>query len=611
MSVKATVRKSRFRVREACSVELQIRTSDPLKPGDTVEVQFPNTWSVLWSPSFCRELQAEQPDAEHYIHVGAKGAGTRFETVIEPRHLSCPDKKQGRHGRCIIATLTAGEVAPRTPITLSYRNTFAPYVAETDSVRVRVRGLAPEREPALTVAPGPAQAFRILAPSGVEPGEEFEVLLVSLDRFDNCSSTRYRDKALKLADGTVVAANLDFTGSTRVAVRLTDEGVYRFVMDETVSNACRVARGVRGPYWGDIHIHTKLSGDGQGTAPYGYARDVSGLDFAGVIDHCESLGREGYRLVVEWAQEAYVPGRFVTILGDERNPKGLTGHHNIYFRDENDFMAHTVIAHPPGKNGQGGEQKMLDSLPPDCGMVIPHHTGISWGAVREGDKGSAVNLDAWDDHGTRPVMEIYSHHGQSEVYAPQHALAYEFNRVRHPGRRANACVPGPYYAQDYWMAGRRLGVIGSSDEHTGQGGRRHGGIAAVWGCELTRDGVFQALRQRRCYATTGEHILVDFTVGDGQMGECIKARPGDKVPVRLQVWGTDLLLRVEILRHRFGVDRSFLPILSVAPRPESMDAEFELEETVQGPCLYYARITQEPLQWPDMAWTSPVWVEMG
>jgi hypothetical protein len=349
----------------------------------------------------------------------------------------------------------------------------------------------------------------------------------------------------------------------------------------------------------DLHIHTKISSDGMGTDPYTYAREVAGLDFAGTADHAESMGELGYAQTLRWLEEANEPSRFVTIPGDERNPAAWTGHHNIYFRRVQDLLAYAVL---PGKDR---------SLPrdPSVAMLVPHHTGIAWGGGPTAGVGAAVDLDACDDHGLRPVMEIYSHHGQSELYDPQHILAYEFNRMRNPERRANTSVPGPYYAQNYWKAGRRLGVIGSSDEHSGQGGRRHGGLAAVWAEELTREGIFDALRQRRCYATTGERILVDFSVNGVPMGGAERRPKGTRLPIRLRVWGTALLLRVEVLRYRFGVDEAFYPILSQAPRPESLNASYELEDEFTGSCLYYARVTQEPLAWPGMAWTSPVWID--
>ncbi|MFH1024611.1 MAG: hypothetical protein V1809_14615, partial [Planctomycetota bacterium] len=73
---------------------------------------------------------------------------------------------------------------------------------------------------------------------------------------------------------------------------------------------------------------------------------------------------------------------------------------------------------------------------------------------------------------------------------------------------------------------------------------------------------------------------------------------------------TETLLRVDILRHRFGTDAGFRPVASVFPRPESPDAAVSFEDVVAGPCMYYARVTQQPLSWPGMAWTSPIWVDM-
>ena len=599
MAVTVEMKEDTFQVRRPCTVEIEVRCSRPLEPGDTVQVQFPNSWALVSGPSFTRPLQSSDPEGEHYLEVSAPGAGARFEIEIRKRHLNLP-QLEGRHGRLILATLAEGRVPAGSPLRILYANTFAPYVAETETVWLRVAGEAPEPAPTLKVTPGPADSMRIIVPSGVEPGEEFEVLVVSLDEFENCSCARYEGKTLLCSDGRVVAEGLTFTGRVRVPASLDREGVYRFRMGDAVSNAVRVARGRRGPYWGDIHIHTKLSSDGMGTDPYRYTREVAGLEFAGTADHCESLGEAGYRQTLQWAEEAYQPGRFVTILGDERNPPAWTGHHNVYFRAGAEFLKYAVTP---------GEEKPIPE-DPSVAMLVPHHTGIGWGGGPTAGVGAAVDLDAVDDRGLRPVVEIYSHHGQSELYDPQHILAYEFNRMRNPERRANTSVAGPFYVQNYWMRGRRLGVIASSDEHSGQGGRRHGGVTAVWAEELTREGIFDALRERRCYATTGERILVEFSVDGVPMGGVITRRPrGARLVVRLRVWATALLLRVEIIRHRFGVDDGFGPILSVPPRPESMDAEFEVEEEFTGDALYYARIVQEPLEWPGMAWTSPVWVE--
>ena len=609
MKIKASLGKNTFKVRETCTLELSVQVDCALVQGDTIEIQFPQTWSVVSGPSFTRQFQCTDPTGEHYVTLTAPdGITALFQLSIRKQTQHYP-AGTCRHGRLIKAELVEGTIPAGAPISIRYANTFAPYVAETEQLWIQVKGQTPDQFPLLQVTPDEHLCFRVIAPSSAELGKDFTVLIVSLDQFENASCTQFRKQRLALSNGRTVAEELDFCGSCRVQTRLDKPGVYRFCLGETISNAIKVDAAKSGPYWGDIHIHTKLSHDGQGTNPYHYAQQVSGLDFAGVADHWESLGPEGYRMLLEWAEKAHVPGTFVTIPADERNPRELQGHHNIYFHDLG-VMKRFLSIQEDTSGEPANSFRFLRDADPGQVMLIPHHTGILFGDLKPGSQGSAIQWDITDDHGLRPVMEIYSHHGQSEVYNPQHLLAYEWNRMRNPERRANTSVPGPHYAQNYWMAGHRIGVIGSSDEHSGQGGRRHGGIAAVFADSLSRKDVFQALRNRRCYATTGERILVDFSVDGLHMGECGTRALGRELEIMVKVWGTNTLLRVEILRYRFGLDQAFVPIVSVAPRPENLDAEISCQDLVEGPCMYYARIVQEPIEWPGMAWTSPIWIDV-
>jgi len=475
LSVVAEIKQNSFQVRETCDLEIIVRTTDTLSRGDTIEIQFPNTWYVISGPSFTRNIQSDDPEAEHYITVEAIESNAKFEVEIKPRQLNYPEGTV-RHGRLINGKIVKGEIPALSPIRIRYENTYAPYLAETEIIWIRVKGKAPDVDPILTVMSGPAVYRRIIIPSSVEPGEEFDILIVSLDEFDNLSSTQYKNQTLLTSEGKIVEENLNFIGN------------------------------------------------------------------------------------IEWAREAYVPGKFVTLLGDERNPKILTGDHNIYIRNEEHFLQYAARPGNEPFDNPNKTEDTLKALDPSVAMLVPHHTGLAWRRLPNEGVGRAIDINAYNDQGLRPIIEIYSHHGQSEVYNPQHILSYEFNRMRNPERRSNVSVPGPYYAQDYWISGHRLGVIASSDEHSGQGGRRHGGIAAVWANELTRASIFDALRSRQCYATTGERILIDFSVDDAKMGCCGKKEKGKVLPIKLKVWGTELLLRVEILRFRFGMDSSFKTI---------------------------------------------------
>lgn len=593
-------------VREDCSVKIFVTSNMPVVTGDMIEFQFPNSWSLFSGPSFTREFQTSDPAKEHYVNVSSENAD--FEISIEKNTWYFP-KGVARHGRKFTAKVISGNIEAGQKIKISYENTYAPYIADDSRVWLKINGKEPETLPEIKVAGDEHKFFRVITPSYVKPGEEFDILIVSLDKFENESTTKFSGKALKDNSGNIVKDNISFTGSIRIPYKLKEEGVFRFVFEDTISTAIKAHNSNKKLFWGDIHIHTKLSHDAQGNNPYTYTKNVSGLDFAASADHWESLGEKGYELIEKWAEEEYEPGKFVTIPADERNSRELQGHHNVYFRNIELMHKYRAIHDGDFEAGQNSFLHLQDADKNDV-MLIPHHTGLAFSNWSPPSKGCSIKWDAFDDKGMRPVMEIYSHHGQSEVYNPQHFLAYEWNRMRNPERRANCSVPGPHYAQDYWMQGQRIGVIGSSDEHSGQGGRIHGGIAGVLTDELTRDKIFDGILNKQTYATTGERILVEFNIDDLKMSDCGKRKIGDKINISLKVWATDIILRLEILKHVFGKDKDFTAICSLAPRPEGLDTELTFEDTIEGACVYYARVTQEPIEWPAMAWTTPIWIDV-
>jgi len=607
--VDVQLARASFSVREPCRIDMTIRSTQALVRGDVIEVQLPNSWMAVFGAGDTRRLQSESVGSAHYVGFQAAVPQAEFDTRIRPRHLTHPTGP-ARHGRCITATLRSGTVPAGTPIRFLYANTYAPPVAEQEEIVVRLKGEAPVTPPVLTVVAGPAQSLRVIAPSAAEPGTTFDVIIVSLDRYENPAEAVFENERLATADGVVVARGLTFTGRTRVPVTLPREGVYRFTFRHTLSNAVIVATGRRGPYWGDLHIHTKLSYDGIGGDPYTYARDVSGLDFAAVTDHWESLGQTGYTQVLAWARAA-ASSRFAALLGDERNPPEWgRGNHNIYFRSEEAFTTNRAMKagplFPPEKEGE-----KRTALDPGQAMLVPHHTGVAFGDWYGHGTGTAIDWGRADDRGLRPVAEIYSLHGQSEMYCPVHARSYESNGLRDPDRYVNTSVPGPHFLQDWWMAGHRPGVVGGSDDHTGRGGQRDGGATAVFADSLGAEALFDAIRARHCYATTGERILMEFAVNGVAMGGVVSCRAGDLVRVCVRVWGTAVLARIEVLRFRFRADIGFIPAASVCPRPESLDAEVSFEDRIDGASVYYVRVTQEPVDRPAMAWSSPVWVEVA
>ena len=140
----------------------------------------------------------------------------------------------------------------------------------------------------------------------------------------------------------------------------------------------------------------------------------------------------------------------------------------------------------------------------------------------------------WSIHDSRfrTTIEIYSSHGLSEEYAPDHPISmdvsdFTFNGPGDPGN----------YTVDAWLAGLKLGTIGSSDNHGAQPGKEGFGTMAVWAPNLTREAVFDAIRNRRTYGSTGSRIYLEFTVNGEPMGGETTVAAGQPVAVRAESAG--------------------------------------------------------------------------
>ena len=94
-----------------------------------------------------------------------------------------------------------------------------------------------------------------------------------------------------------------------------------------------------------------------------------------------------------------------------------------------------------------------------------------------------------------------------------------------------------------------------SDDHKGRPGAAppgsgsfgvYGGLTCIYATELTREGLWEALKARRCYGTTGQRILLEVTADDQPMGAAYQASQPPEIAVN--VVGTASIERVDIFR---------------------------------------------------------------
>ncbi len=141
-----------------------------------------------------------------------------------------------------------------------------------------------------------------------------------------------------------------------------------------------------------------------------------------------------------------------------------------------------------------------------------------------------------------------------------------------------------------------MGFVASGD-HNGMGV----GVAALWVKELSRDGILEAMRSKRCFATTGDKIIVDFRVNGETTGSVVKTNNAPKLTIAVK--GQRELAKVEVLRNsevikEFTVDNE--------AREFSDNFVDEITQNKNEVLYYYIRATQKN---KEIAWSSPVWVE--
>ncbi|RKN04146.1 CehA/McbA family metallohydrolase [Streptomyces radicis] len=268
----------------------------------------------------------------------------------------------------------------------------------------------------------------------------------------------------------------------------------------------------------DMHNHTVMSdGDGDPALAFASMRDA-GLDVAALTDHSTLFSIEGLSSA-EWsrtgelADAADDPGRYTAIRGFEWSHP-LLGHANVWFTEDwVDLL---------GASSMGG---FFDWLGARQAIASFNHPG------RE--------ILRFDDFAHDPA-------------AHEQVVGLEmFNRTDDylfegwsDGRRSPlaACLD----------AGWRTGLSGVTDEHGTDWGFPEGkGRSGLWVTENTRQGVFEAMRARRFFATRLSGLRLDATAGGVRMGGTLPLAAGD-VPFVVDVdRGPDWVgkpLNIQVLR---------------------------------------------------------------
>ena len=389
--------------------------------------------------------------------------------------------------------------------------------------------------PSTEIVAGEAERLVAIVHGEAVTGRPFALVVKAEDGWGNPATSYRGTVALEEESGSIT--NLP----ERYTFQPGDRGVRRFgncvvnrpgiytirarALDGTIAGASNPLKaleepGPHRPFWADLHGQ---SGETVGTNSvrdyFAFARDYSALDVSGHQANDFQITAEVWEEIVAAANDAYEPGHFVTFAGYEwsGNTAG-GGDRNVYFLGSQGELLRSSHAQISDLSDLATDRYPVSELHEALAgrndlFIIPHVGG------RPSDL--AIHSAAQE-----PVVELYSSWGEFE-----------------------------WMLRESIARGYHVGVVAGSDGHKGRPGSSYpgastfgvyGGLTCILANDLTRGAIGEALRARRCYATSGQRIIVQaYCEGRPPGGQFGLDRPP---AIDLEVVGTEELEQIELWR---------------------------------------------------------------
>ena len=345
------------------------------------------------------------------------------------------------------------------------------------------------------VTAGPPQVWRLIAPGRRRPGERFSLGIRVEDIWGNPADpdlTTLQLKAEHKVEGltdtvsfakaarTIRIEDLSFAGEATFCIDLLGPQGQHLAR----SNPVVILQGDHAGYWGDLHGQSgETVGIGTIEEYLEFARDLAFLDVSGHQANDFQITNAFWDKINATTAEMNVSGEFVVFPGYEwsgNTPVG--GDHNVFFRHEGRQIRRSSHAMLPDRSDLDTDANTLDVLfdnlqGEDC--VLYAHVG-----------GRPADVAFAHDPVLKTAVEVHSNWGTFE-----------------------------WILTDSLALGHRVGVVANSDGHKGRPGAgppgatefgAYGGLTCFLAPDLTRDAIFECMRRRHHYGTSGSRMDVDI-----------------------------------------------------------------------------------------------------
>jgi hypothetical protein len=453
-----------------------------------------------------QEPQFDRPTESGYTTITTTG-----QAKLAPRF-----EKKGHIRpwmKCLILDVYDGTLAPGDLVTLVLgdRSHGSPgiraqtFIESGHEFRILVdptNACVVERLPSSPVFPvvaGEAVELVAIVPTQAKVGEPVEVFVKGQDRWGNPAPWTNDIRLAWEGEGTATidGQRLTFTAPGTGSVLASSGGV----TGRSNPVTGRASPPLLRRYWGDLHAQTETTlGTGSDEEYFAFGRDVARLDFMSHQGNDFQVTDESWRNLQQTVRRFHEDGRFVVFPGYEWSANtSAGGDRNVIYRSE-------------------GEPILRSSH-----WQVP--------AVPEDDRTPAHPASVLFDR-------LKRHVGADDVIVAAHVGGrYADVRRYHDGDLCRLVEVASCWGVFEWLlfdaldAGHIVGVVCNSDGHKGRPGAEgpgagefgiSGGLTCALASELNRDAIFDALRRRQCYGTTGPRIVLSFEIDRHPMGSVLE-----------------------------------------------------------------------------------------
>ena len=324
--------------------------------------------------------------------------------------------------------------------------------------------------------------------------------------------------------------------------------------------------------WGDLHPHTAYSkcmgaNDGLPLDVLRMQRDTMGCKVLCIVEHTNSMRCPEFVHTYDLLEQE-AAGRCVALYGMESGGGNPAQHINFYAADRAVFDQLRAVPQECRD-----ERPMFARIREEfaAGTVLPmrHMHGRSDG---EFGVGGARNTELFD-----PELEVAMEAMQTRGDMMVDLFSKQYN--------------GPLFPNVFLNAGARVGLVGGSD-HSRGGGPNHFCLTGLWVREMTPEGVFDALKERRTVAVSNGKVAIHALLKGRPMGSEVSV--SGPVRIAAHVSCGRRILRACLLRdgellgwQDVNADRATLELVDEDPAP----GYHWYVVTVQAVSVYYWGLT--------------------